>query len=595
MREMRSGGVVDGARSRRVRLRRHFDCALRSTRRARHPVSRDVPLTLVHPMIDRPRRRGARQARRALALLLLACAAALPTPAAAQQPDTDAPAKPTDIEALDSPRAAMRHFLEASEQEDWALAAGTLQRSPRTAGRSQEVAERVYRFIRRRVLVDLDSISPLSEGDVADGARETDRVGRMFLGVGRYARPIELVRVPTTRGTRWLITTRTLATADSVSESLDRSWARRNLPSSITREGPFEIRRWKWLAGMIGVPLVWLITMGLASLLRRAALAVARRTKATWDDAFVERLRGPFRLFVGSALSAVLPVMLELDAATASLTFRTLRGAAMVAVFWGLLRLVGVAQEHLTSQAWGGDQTSARTVVPLVGRTLKFALGLAALLVALSEFGYPVGTVLAGLGLGGLVLALAAQKTVENLFGSLSLAADRVFRIGDWVRVEGVEGSVERIGLRSTHLRTNDRTVIKIPNGKLADARVESFGERDRIRFHMTLQLDRATTAGQLRAVLAGVEGLIHAHPRVWPEGAAVRFVALSPQSLDVSVTAWLVTTVSSEFEVMRQELLLGILDVVERAGTRLAVPMQVLRVEGNTIPPERVGALSPV
>ena len=530
-----------------------------------------------------------------LALLLLAGALARPAAAAAQQPDADAPARPTDIEATDSPRAAMRQFLDAAEQEDWALAAGMLQRSARTAGRSQESAERVYRFIRRRVLVDLDSISPLSEGDVADGVAQADRVGRMFLGVGRYARPIELARVPGPRGTRWLITTRTLATADSVYDTLDRSWARGRLPSPLLREGPFGVARWKWFVGLLGVPLVWLVTMGLASLLRRAALAVARRTKATWDDQFVERMRGPFRLFVGSALAAALPLALELDAATVSLSFRILRGSALVALFWGLLRLISVAQDHLTSQAWGGDQTSARTVVPLLGRTLKVVLGLAALLAGISEFGYPVGTVLAGLGLGGLVLALAAQKTVENLFGSLSLAADRVFRVGDWVKVDGIEGSVERIGLRSTHLRTNDRTLIKIPNGKLADARVESFGERDRIRFHMTLHLDRATSAGQLRQVLANTESLLHAHPRVWPEGASVKFVALAPQSLDVSVNAWLVTTVSAEFDVMRQELLLGILDVVERAGARLAVPMQVLRVEGNTIPPERVGALSPV
>lgn len=546
-------------------------------------------------MLDRPRRRDLRRC--VLAIALAACAAAFPAAAAAQQADSDPSAnKASDIEALDSPRAAMRQFLEAADQEDWALAAGMLQRSARTAGRSQEAAERIHRFIRRRVLVDLDSISPLSAGDASDGAPQLDRVGRMFLGVGRYARPIELVRVPTARGNRWLIASRTLATADSVSEALDQSWARRNLPRSLLREGLFGVRHWKWIVGGIGVPLVWLVTMGLASLLRRAALAVARRTRATWDDKFVERMRGPFRLFVGSTLGAILPVVLEFDAATASLTFRLLRGAATVSVFWGILRLITVAQEHLTSQAWGGDQTSARTVVPLVGRTLKFALGLAALLVGLAELGYPVGTVLAGLGLGGLVLALAAQKTVENLFGSLSLAADRVFRVGDWVRVEDVQGTVERIGLRSTHLRTNDRTLVKIPNGKLADARVESFGERDRMRFHMTLHLDRATTAMQMRRVLQDVDTLIRSHPRLWPEGASVHFVALAPQSLDVSVNAWLVTTVSAEFDKMREELLLGILDAVERAGTRLAVPMQVMRVEGNgIIPPERVGALSPV
>ena len=212
------------------------------------------------------------------------------------------------------------------------------------------------------------------------------------------------------------------------------------------------------------------------------------------------------------------------------------------------------------------------------------ALGLVALLVVISQFGYPVATVLAGLGLGGLVLALAAQKTVENLFGSVSLAADRVFRVGDWVRVEDVQGRVERIGLRSTHLRTLDRTIVKIPNGKLADARIESFGERDRIRFFMTLELDRATTASQIRAVLKDVEGVLRAHPRVFPEGLSVRFVEVAKQSLNVNVNAWLTTTDAGEFDLMRQELLLGILDAVERSGARLALPMQVMKVEREPV-----------
>ena len=281
-----------------------------------------------------------------------------------------------------------------------------------------------------------------------------------------------------------------------------------------------------------------------------------------------------------SVLAGVLPLALELDAGAVSSIFRVLRALSVVALFWAVLRAVGVAQDHLTRRTWASDHTAARTIVPLVGRSVRVAVGLAALLAVVSEFGYPVTTALAGLGIGGVVVALAAQKTVENLFGSVSLAADRVFRVGEWVRVDDVQGTVERIGLRSTHLRTLDRTLVKIPNGKLADARVESFGERDRIRFFLALELDRATTAAQIRAVLRDVEALVRGHPRVWPEGTAVRLVAFGPQSLDVTVNAWLATTDSGEFEGMRQELLLGILDAVERAGTRLALPTQVMRVE---------------
>jgi MscS family membrane protein len=135
------------------------------------------------------------------------------------------------------------------------------------------------------------------------------------------------------------------------------------------------------------------------------------------------------------------------------------------------------------------DRTNAQTIVPLIGRSLRVALGLAALLVPLSQLGYPVGTLLAGLGIGGIIVALAAQKTVENLFGSVSLAADRVMRVGDWVKFDDVQGTVERIGLRSTHIRTLDRTVVKVPNGRLAELRIESFGERDRIRFFTTIRL----------------------------------------------------------------------------------------------------------
>jgi MscS family membrane protein len=498
----------------------------------------------------------------------------VPPPPAAQDPAIQR-------EAPDSPRAAMRRFLEAAERGDYLSASRYLSLDPKSSAHGADVARRLYDVIRRRVVIDLDSISPLSEGDVNDAEPPLqDRVGVMFGAGGVETHPIVLQRVSTGGANRWLVASQSVAALDSVYPTLTDSWAEGRLPAPLLEAGPFGFPRWKWAGIVLAIPVVWLLTLLIAHGLRRAAEAVTRRTPAVWDDELVVRLRGPVRLFLASVLALPVLMLLELDASVAVPIWRVLRGITIVSVFWMLLRLIGVAQDHLARMAWASDHTNAQTIVPLIGRSLRVALGLLALLVAFSQFGYPVGTLLAGLGIGGIVVALAAQKTVENLFGSVTLAADRVFRVGDWVKFEDVQGTVERIGLRSTHVRTLDRTLVKIPNGRLADLRIESFGERDRIRFFTTVRLVYDTTAAQLREVLQGIETLLRSHPRVWPDGISVRLVGLGQYSLDVNVNAWFATIDWGEFELIRQEVLLTMMEIVERAGTHLAMPMQVLRIE---------------
>jgi MscS family membrane protein len=521
----------------------------------------------------------------AVALLTLLVAAAAPLHAAPRWPqvpsDTAAQAAGAEGETPDSPRAAVREFLALARRGDFESASHFLSLDRKNSARGPELAERLYQFIQRRVVIELDSISPLPQGNTADGEPPLqDRVGRMRVGPREVAHPIVLVRTTQRGETRWVIAGSTVAEADTLFATLDSSWTAGRLPPSLREPGPLGVERWKWIGAVLSIPLVWVVTLALGYLLQAAVLAVTRRTRATWDDELVARLHGPVRLFVASVLARVVPVVLELDATVQDQVWRVLQAVTVATVFWMVLRAIGLAQDQLARQTWAADHTTARTIVPLLGRSIRVALGLVALLAIMAQFGYPVGTALAGLGIGGLVVALAAQKTVENLFGSVSLAADRVFRIGDWVKIEDVQGTVERIGLRSTHLRTLDRTLVKIPNGKLADLRIESFGERDRIRFFTTLALDYETTAAQLRSVLHDVEALLRSHPRVWPEGIAVRFAAFGQNSLDVNVNAWFATTDGAEFEAIRQDALLGIMDAIERAGTGLAVPMQIMRVD---------------
>ena len=204
-----------------------------------------------------------------------------------------------------------------------------------------------------------------------------------------------------------------------------------------------------------------------------------------------------------------------------------LGGVATVAVFWALWRSVDVWAQFLMERSWAAGSSSARSLLSVTRNLVKLLVGIGGVVATLGAFGYPVATVLAGLGIGGLALAFGAQKTIENLFGSISLAADQPFRVGDFVKIEDFTGNVERIGMRSTQIRTLDRTLISLPNGKLADMRIEDFASRDRIRLAATVGLAHGTTEEQVRRVVAGIEAMLRAHPKVWPEVVVARLAAL--------------------------------------------------------------------
>jgi MscS family membrane protein len=244
---------------------------------------------------------------------------------------------------------------------------------------------------------------------------------------------------------------------------------------------------------------------------------------------------------------------------------------------------VDSAVESVRESRWGMIESSTRSLVQIGQRLAKAILAALVLVAVLAELGYPVAGLVAGLGIGGLALALAAQKTVENLFGSLALAVDRPFGVGDFVRIEDLVGTVEVVGLRSTRIRTLDRTLVTIPNGRLADMRLESFTARDRMRLACTIGLVYGTTLAQMRRVLDGLEEVLRSHPLIWPDAVVVRFKEFGASSLDMEVMAWFQTSQWPEFQLIRQEVLLRFMEVVERAGTSFAFPTRTIRVVDET------------
>jgi len=351
----------------------------------------------------------------------------------------------------------------------------------------------------------------------------------------------------------------------------------------MLRLGPGSIAIWQWIALVVALVAGYIVGRIVAAVLGRLGRAMTRRTDTSLDDQLLDRLQGPLRaLMTIAAFRSLLPLV-QLHAEAGGVTRALLLAALGGVLVWGALRAVDIFVTRLTAASWAIARPTSRALVSLLGRIAKVLVVVIAGIGFLGALGLPIASLLAGLGIGGIALAFGAQKTVENLFGAVALGVDQPLREGDFVLIEGdVLGTVESVGLRSTRVRTLDRTVVTLPNGKLADMKIETFAPRDRCRLAATIGLVYSTTAVQLRDVLVGVERVLRAHPSIWPDDVVVRFVKFGDSSLDIEIMAWFQTRDWSQFRTWRQDVLIAIMDVVETAGSSFAFPTRTLHVTGS-------------
>jgi MscS family membrane protein len=433
-------------------------------------------------------------------------------------------------------------------------------------------------------------VSGLSAGDTSDElAPNLDEIAMIRTPDGRVAH-VRMRRVSSHEtaggsdtGATWRFSPGTVARIPEWYATLDNRWLIDRLPAALLRAGPFDLLWWQWLAALPAALIAMLTGIVAGKLLGWTLSITTRRTDTPWDDLVLRRLGTP--LIVACALISAGPLVpvLGLYTPARAAVFHAIRVGVAAVVFWAVWRLVDIGRQLLTQSRWATSLPASRSLVPLGARVAKVVVGALGLVLILSELGYPVTSLIAGLGIGGLALALAAQKTVENLFGAFSIGIDQPFREGDFVKVDDFVGTVEAIGLRSTRFRTLDRTIVTLPNGRLADMRLESFSVRDRLRLATVIGLVYETTPEQMRDVLAGFERVLRAHPKIWPDAVVVRFSAFSASSLDIEIMAWFATSDWSEFQRIRQEILLQFMDVVAAVGTAFAFPTSTVHLVPDT------------
>jgi MscS family membrane protein len=357
-------------------------------------------------------------------------------------------------------------------------------------------------------------------------------------------------------------------------------WLRQNAFHALLGIGPFGILWWQWIALLAAVAIAWVGGRILGGLTRSVLQRVSARTSTAWDDRLLASIGPPIRIAWLLFLFAVIGHSIGLSGPAERTIRQGVQGLAVATIFWGLWRSINVIVGLMLTRSWAMGHPSTRHLLTIGGNLSKGVIAVLGVLALLAALGYPVTTLLAGLGIGGLAFAFGAQKTVENLFGSMALAVDQPFHVGDFVRVGDLQGTVEDIGLRSTRFRTPDRTLVTIPNGALADQRLESLAERDRMRLATTVGLVYGTTRAQMRQVLEGLERALRSHPKIWPDTVVVAFNQLAASSLDIEIQAWFQVP-PEDFNRCRQDVLLEFMRVVEEAGTAFALPARAVHFVG--------------
>jgi MscS family membrane protein len=476
--------------------------------------------------------------------------------------------------APDSPRAALSEFTTLTRNGDYIKAARYLDLSAVDASDGPVLAKRLRDVLDRYLWIDPSKLSPEPQGTADDGlAPDRDELGSVPGPTGKPD-PVVIVRRVDRGGARWVFSSATVARIEAWYEHLENRWLLDHLPKWSLRFGPRELRWWQWLA----LPPLLLCGVLVAFVITRLSRIVIRRVLAENSAEFLRRMRGPAMLAWTIITGYALLPWLGLYEPADSFVRRGFSAALLIALFWALWKAVELSQHRVSSAHWARNSLTAASLLSLGARLGKFLVGALALVAVLAELGYPVTSIITGLGIGGIALALAAQKTVENLFGAFSLAIDQPFREGDVIQVDGISGTVETIGLRSTRIRTVDRTLITIPNGKLADMRVETITARDRLRFYCVLGIAHSP-AKQITAVLQGVEGILRDSPMVANDSISVRLIALTDSAMNVEIVAMLETSDYARFLEVRQSLLLGIVEVIDKLGSSLAHPVSSIRL----------------
>jgi MscS family membrane protein len=516
-------------------------------------------------------------------MLLLWLLLYLALPAAGQQdtpsvpPAAPTPAGPADEFDRGVPRHAMLGFLQAARAGDYERAAAYLDlsriKSRNRAAEGPALARRLKVVLDQTLRLDAGALSDDPSGHRDDGLPPNrERVGTIHTARG----PVDVLleRVPREDGVLiWKIAAITVTQIPALDNEFGYGLLGEWLPAPLFKISVLTVELWQWIGLTILLAAAVLLAWVLTALIARLVRPLEQRFRDQLENKLGQVLVGPVRLGIAIILFYFGSFLLVLPLSVRSLFTASAKGLVSVAVAWLALRLIDVLVMRMEDLLVARGRATAVAVLPLARRTAKVVVFAMTCLALLQNFGFNVSGVIAGLGIGGLAVALAAQETVKNFFGGIALITDQPVRVGDFCRFGDKMGTVEDISIWSTRVRTLERTIVSIPNGQFAGMQLENFARRDRIWLHTTVGLQYGTTPEQLRNMLTALRTMLASHAQVHHESARARFVGFGGPSLHIEISAYILTAKLDEFLAIREDIFLQIMDIIACNGGKIAAP----------------------
>jgi MscS family membrane protein len=501
--------------------------------------------------------------------------AQLPTPPSA--PPKSEPATPVDPLGRETPHGAMMGLLKCTARDDYETAARYLQPTP---GRDTNLVERAKELqaLHQKFKGKLDLLSNDPNGTIEPGLPPGEvRAG--VLRAGGAAVDVILVRVDDpTVGKIWLISKDTVANIPKLYAEMQNdapAITDRVMPATLTGRRLLGMSLAQWLEWLLSIPISWLLAWLLTFLFSVPTWIRCKIRRLQFRPVWSTRIGTPLCGIIAILMHSFFVYLLEPPLLYRVYYSRLMAMLLMGCFVWLVSTIADQGFEHAVTltrnQHKGGE-----SILIVMQRLTRIVLLIIAFVAGMAIFGLNVKTTLAGLGIGGLAIALAAQKTLENLIGGVSLLMDKAIRVGDFCQIGDQLGTVEDIGLRSLKLRTLDQNLSVVPNGSLAQMQFQNMARRSKLLINQTFSLRIETQAQQLRFVLDHVQNMLNQHPAIESGSCRVRVMSFVGAAYQMELFAFAKTGDWAQFTAIRQDVILKIAEIVEASGTRFAAPTQL-------------------
>ena len=473
-----------------------------------------------------------------------------------------------------TPRSAVTAFLEACASQNYELAAQyldlrNLPESLREAD-GPKLAKQLEAALNSNSRFNVLRLSDKAEGDLSDDPNpEVEQVTSVTRSVGKIS--IDLEKVSQAAGLKvWLFSPATVAAIPRLEATSAPSSLERRLPHFLVANALLETPLWKWIALIALASLILVLLRVAAELLVYLVAKLAPQLVTSHRWLWVNAVVGPGLMFLSTIIFVLGEQFIDPSALSRLYVGRAILLVVVFSFSWCLISLVDLFLERVDSSLDPRQRIVSHSLIHLSRRTAKFAICVVALIIVLDNWGYNMTTMIAGLGVGGIAVALAAQSTIANVFGGVSVIGDRPVLLGDFGNFGGIIGTVEDIGMRSTRVRTLGRTLICIPNSSFAGMNLENYAARDKILFNPTLQIKRGTPKEKIRKSINELEEFFQTNKQLEVSAAPIRLNSLTAASFAVEIFVYVLTRDIDEFYKIEAELFMKIDDALSANGVEL-------------------------